>query len=155
MKKYEFRLRPTDLDLKKITEAIRVSIRERFDKGVYEHFDLSRVMSFQWQNIIGNDRTGQNIDDDTLPSCLDVLQHSWAIDINDYAIPHKNGPLGTLALQVKKILWKILRFYTYRLFYQQREFNSQTAHLLSQLHRDYQKKLDALQEDIDSFKSVS
>ncbi len=142
MKKFEFKLRPTTLDKKQIAEAIRVPIRERFDKGVYEHFDLSKVMYWQWQDVSGTEAA--------LPLGLSILQHSWAIDINDYPIPHKKGALGKLAKLLKTILWKLLKFYTYRLFYQQREFNSQAAHLLSLLHADYQKKFDALKSELDA-----
>jgi hypothetical protein len=143
----QFKLRPTKLNMKKITGKIRMSIRERLEKKVYEHLDLSRVMGWQLHDI-----RDQDPDATLLPSCLSILQHSWAIDINDFIIPHKKRSLGLLALAVKKILWKLLKFYTFRLFSQQRELNVQAVSLLSLLHAHYQKKILLLQAELDSLK---
>ena len=59
------------------------------------------------------------------------MNKSWEIDINDFEIVNKGGIKGRIEVIVKKVIWKLMKFYTYRMFSQQREFNIQVVTALS------------------------
>jgi uncharacterized protein YdcH (DUF465 family) len=58
------------------------------------------------------------------------------------------GVVGAAELVLKKTLWKLLKFYTFRLFSQQREFNSQVSYTLAAIHKDYTARVYTLQKQI-------
>ena len=58
------------------------------------------------------------------------MRESAMIDIGDFEIVNTGGPFGRLEVFVKKTIWKLLRFYTFRMFTQQRAFNAQVVAVL-------------------------
>jgi len=63
------------------------------------------------------------------------MRESAVIDIGDFEIVNTGGPFGRLEVLVKKTIWKLLRFYTYRMFSQQRAFNMQVVAVLEAMWR--------------------
>jgi len=136
----KFKTRPTQINLHDIRKAIQIPIQERKDRGVYEHFDLSRVIAYELMDLKQHEAR--------LTPLLKALSHSFAIDITDFNIPVKSGNRGRLELSVKKVIWKLLKFYTYRLFHQQREFNSQLNNAVHYLQLTYEREIGLLRDQI-------
>jgi hypothetical protein len=61
---------------------------------------------------------------------LAQMQRHGGLDLGEFDMASGAGPAGRLHTLVKKAVWKLLRFYTYRMFSQQRDFNRQTAAVL-------------------------
>jgi hypothetical protein len=79
----------------------------------------------------------KSLDDDAelVRRVIRQMQRTGGLDIGDFDIPPGAGLLGRLESLAKRALWKLLRFYTYRMFTQQRDFNRQTAAVLDALWR--------------------
>ena len=58
---------------------------------------------------------------------MDRLQELHQVDINDFPIQSHRGLVGRPIRLLKSTLWKLLKFYTYRLFSQQNQINAQLA----------------------------
>lgn len=70
---------------------------------------------------------------------IETLKESAHIDIGDFPIPSRPGAFGRLEALVKKAVWGLLRFYTYRLFSQQVEYNAQVVAVLEAMLRSQQE----------------
>ena len=136
-----FKTRETPLDLEMLDKEIRFKIKQRQELGVYEHFDLTKVTHLLLRDI--------RDPGEFFKQHLAAIIRSWAIDINDFEIIRKEeGVIGNLQVLFKKVIWKFLKFYTYRLFSQQREYNFQISNTLTLMEKYYREKLDSLQKEL-------
>ena len=140
MNKPFFKIETPGLSADALMAEINASIAQKTAKGVYDTINLEDQSDF---DVLAIKDESQFLD-----YYLKAIQKSWAIDINDFAIPRKAGWLGGLEKMTKTIIWKCLKFYTYRLFSQQREFNSQASHAILAMHQDFQKQYDTLRADL-------
>lgn len=138
----------TDIDLAAIDAEIRFKIRQRQELCVYDHFDMSKVTHYILRNI-------QNREE-YLPLHLKAIANSWVLDINDFEILRKKGGItGLLEFISKKIIWKLMKFYTFRLFSQQREYNFQISNATLILEKKYNDKLAMLEEELKKLRGSS
>ncbi len=129
-----FEIKTPGVDVKKIMDDIQSKIKEKKEQGVYNQYSLDRVTRLEIENIKG--------DVEYLQWLMKVMNQSWDINIGDPQIVNKGGLLGKPEMWLKKIIWHLLKFYTYRMFSQQKEFNSQTVMALGLLS----KRIDQLEE---------
>lgn len=135
----------SDTELKELEKKIDQDISEKESQGVYQKFNLDNLSTFDIQDIQSESQF--------LDYYLKVVQKTWAIDINDFEIPGRSGFAGKIEKGLKKVIWKLLKFYTYRLFSQQREFNSQVAATLQTLQVDFDEKFERLESQISQLSS--
>ncbi len=133
-----FEIQGTTLCQEELAERIEKNIRDR--EAVYALYDLKKIAPFDLLDIQDESQF--------LQFYLKAILRTWAIDINDFSIPRKPGFVGAAELVLKKTLWKLLKFYTFRLFSQQREFNSQVSYTLAAIHKDYTARVYTLQKQI-------
>lgn len=123
------------------TDAIMRRIRERIEQkradGVYDRYNLTGITKLEVAEA--------KSEEDFLRYSLKMLQRTHEIDIADFPIPNKGGPFGWIEVAVKKVLWYLLKFYTWRMWTQQREFNAQVVNTLRALNR----KIDDLKRPPD------
>jgi len=132
-----FYIKDSEINLHNIHAEITSAVKN----NKYQNYDLSKVSRYLLASI--KDRK-QYINEN-----IKIINKSWAIDINDFEILiKKKGVLSLLEFLFKKVIWKLLKFYTYRLFSQQREFNMQMKDALTLLYSDYQKRLNIIQTSI-------
>jgi hypothetical protein len=120
------------VDTDEIMRRIRARIEEKRKAGVYDKYNLTGITKLEVAEA--------KSEEDFLRYSLKMLQRTHEIDVADFPIPNKGGPFGWLAVLVKKVLWYLLKFYTWRMWTQQREFNAQVVNTLRALNR----KIDAL-----------
>ena len=120
------------VDTDEIMRRIRERIEAKRKAGVYDKYNLTGITKLEVAEA--------KSEEDFLRYSLKMLQRTHEIDIADFPIPNKGGPFGWLAVLVKKVLWHLLKFYTWRMWTQQREFNAQVVNTLRTLNR----KIDAL-----------
>lgn len=87
-------------------------------------------------------------EEDFLRYYLQVVERLGDVNYGDFEIVSKGGPFGRLEVLLKKTIWKVMRFYTYRLFSQQREFDCQVAEALQSHYRWSREEIDRLQAEI-------
>jgi len=131
-----FEIKTPGVDVKEIMADIQKRIDEKKEQGVYNQYNLDRVTKLEIENIKG--------DVEYLQWLLKVLNQSWDVNIGDPQIVNKGGLLGKPAVLLKKTIWSLLKFYTYRLFSQQKEFNSQVVMAVGLLA----KRIDQLEKKV-------
>jgi len=110
------------VDVAAVVEDVRRAVEEKRARGLYAERGLDKLPVLEIKELKDNS--------EVLRSVVSSMDKSAMLDIGDFLIVSKGGVLGRLEASVKKALWKMLRFYTYRMFTQQREFNLQVVAVL-------------------------
>lgn len=143
---YKFDVRETSLDIKSVESEIQDAIKYRQEAGVYDHYDMTRVTHYHLKDI--------RDESEFLKLHLKAVRSSWAVDINDFEIIRKKtGIAGMAEFFIKQTVWKLLKFYTYRLFSQQREYNFLISNSAAIMEKVYNKKISALEARINELKT--
>jgi hypothetical protein len=116
-----------------IMAEIQKRVAEKEKAGAYQRYNLNQLAA--------GDINQLRAESDFLKYYLELIQHTADIDIGDFQIPSKGGILGKPLAKLKRLVWIILRFYTYRLFAQQKEFNFQLVNTVTSLN----KRIDELE----------
>ena len=140
-----FEIPSTRINTDAIMEEIRKKIKEKEESGVYHHYNLSKINTLELQDV-------EN-EEDFLEYYLKAVSSTWAVDINDWEIINKGGILGKPAVTLKKIIWKLLKFYTFRLWSQQREFNAQIANTISAINKKHDSELKEIKKQIEEYQA--
>ena len=135
------------INVGEVMEVIRRRVREKKEAGVYDRYNLTGITRLEIVEA--------KSEEDFLNYYLKVMQKSYELDIGDFEIPSKGGFLGKPAVWLKKIIWKFLKFYTYRMFTQQREFNLQVLNTLKCINRKIEKQHRELMERSDQIRNSS
>lgn len=132
-----FRIDSFVIDVETIMAKIEERVQDKKKKGIYDLYNLENLPLLELEQI--------KTDDDILNYSLRMIQKSSDINISDFQIlKDGQGLVAGIEVFVKKLIWKLLKFYTYRLFVQQKEFNYQVVNALNVMHRNYQKKIEEL-----------
>ncbi len=132
-----FRIDASVIDVETIMTKIEERVQDKKKKGIYDLYNLENLPLLELEQI--------KTDDDILNYSLRMIQKSSDINISDYQIlKDGRGIVAGIEVFIKKLIWKLLKFYTYRLFVQQKEFNYQVVNALNVMHRNYQKKIEEL-----------
>ena len=114
-----------DIDVQEIVRAVKERVEKKKAAGVYHKYNLVGITKLEVSQA--------KSEEDFLRYQLKALRKSWEIDIGDFEIPSKGGLLGPPGVWLKKLIWFLLKFYTFRMFTQQRDFNLQVVHTLQAL----------------------
>ena len=120
---------------------VRERVRRKTESGAYKGYDLSGIASLDYEKEQG--------EEDFLRYHLDVVERLSDVNYGDFEIVPKGGPFGRAEVLLKKVIWKLLRFYTYRLFSQQREFDCQVAEALQSHYRWSREEIDRLSREVE------
>ena len=133
-----FEIGADGVDVKKIMREIDERVARKKESGIYDLYDLSKIAALELSNV--------KSEADFLSYSLKVIQQTWDIDIGDFPIYSKGGAFGKPVVLLKKLIWKLLKFYTYRLFLQQKEFNCQIANAITSLNRKLDSEIAKLKK---------
>ena len=133
------------IDVQKIMGKIRKRVDEKKAAGVYDKYNLDDITKL--------DISEAKNDEDFLRYYLKIIRRTYMLDIDDFDIPSKGGILGKPVVWLKKIIWHLMKFYTYRMFTQQREFNLQIVHTLAALNRKIDKNHKEILDELKKLKS--
>jgi hypothetical protein len=142
-----FTISADGIDVQKIMEKIRERVEKKRAAGVYDKYNLDKVTRLEVAEA--------KSDEDFLRYYLKIIRKTYLLNIDDFDIPSKGGLLGKPLVWLKKIIWGMLKFYTYRMFTQQREFNLQLVHTLIALNRKMDKNHKELMQKLEQFKDAS
>jgi hypothetical protein len=131
-----FEIPSGNIDVEALMKKIRDRVEEKKKAGVYEKYNLENISILELDQI--------KSDQEFLQYYLDVIQRTCDIDIGPFSIINKGGVFGWIAVLAKKIVWHMLKFYTYRMFNQQKEFNCQVVNTIVSIN----KKIDTGFENI-------
>lgn len=141
MENETFKVGADGVDVEKIMADIKKRIEEKKKAGVYEKYDLSGVSRLEVENLKN--------EEEFLNYYSEILQRTCDIHIGDFKIQNEGGFFGLVEVFAKKIMWKLLKFYTYRLFTQQKEFNCQVTNAFLSMRKHIDQRFKELHERLD------
>lgn len=136
-----FEIGADHVDVEKIMADIRESIEEKRKAGVYDSYDLAGISRLELKNLAN--------EEEFLDYYTEILQRTCDINIADFPIVNEGGLVGHVEVIAKKIMWKLLKFYTYRLFTQQKEFNCQVTNAFLSLRKTLDQRFKEINERLD------
>ena len=84
---------------------------------------------------------------------LATLQDTSFVDISDYEIIERRQRWSRPLIALKKAIWSLLRFYTFRLWSQQNEINGFLLAALQGIHEDSNERITKLEARIAELES--
>ena len=136
-----FEIKSSGVDVRDIMTKIRERIEQKTRAGIYDSYNLSGVIALELENF--------KTDDDYLNYYLRTIYRSANIDLGNFRIPSKTIFFGLGSVFLKRIIWNLLKFYTYRLFSQQKDFNSKIVGIVQGMNQKFDCRLADLEEKIE------
>lgn len=130
------------VNAERIMADIRATITRKLEQGVYQD---SRVAAAEKTNLAALRDNAQFVQ-----FYLDCLRQSVTVDINDFEIRERRPRLGWLTRILKIAIWKLLKFYTYRLWSQQNDINSLWVTALEGMDEKYRHRLQELEHRLET-----
>jgi len=134
-----FQIGTSGVDVEAVMAEIRRRVEAKRARGVYNQYSLADA-GYEHGTITL--KHGDEYFDYYLKNLLLAAE----IDISDFPIESKTPFFGQPAVWLKKIIWKLMKFYTFRLFSQQKDFNARVAVILQGMERVYSRRLAELEE---------
>ena len=140
MSEATFKIGAEGVDAEKIVHEIRAAVQDKMDKGAYND---ARVARAERTNLINLQK-----EDGFLAFYLKCLREAAFVDTSDFEIRERRRYLGPLLIPIKKVIWQLLKFYTYRLWSQQNEVNGLMVTAIEGTDEKYEDKIDKLEKRV-------
>ncbi|OGV61373.1 MAG: hypothetical protein A2283_00790 [Lentisphaerae bacterium RIFOXYA12_FULL_48_11] len=135
-----FEIGANGIDVGNVVAEIQATVAEKMKNGMYVDARIARAERTNIANLKN--------DEDFLAFYLECLRDAVAVDINDFVIHEKRALFSKLLVALKKVIWKLLKFYTYRLWSQQNQTNTLLLSAVESLEERYREKIRNLEERI-------
>jgi len=132
-----FQIGAQGVDVERLMTDIQAAVARKMERGVYHDAHIAQAERSNLANL--------QDDEAFLRYYLDCLRNAVFIDINDFEICERRRLGAGLLVGFKKILWKLLKFYTYRLWSQQNQVNGLLVTALEGLDEKYRNRLRDLE----------
>ena len=133
------------IDVHRLEEEILAAVADKRARGVYDDDVVARA---ERNNIL----TLQD-DEEFMEQYLACLRQIVPVDINDFDIVERRGALAPVLVRLKKAIWKLLKFYTYRLWSQQNQTNDVLLAAIEIMDRRHKKEVAELKARIEALES--
>ena len=134
-----FKIGAEGVDVEAVVRDIEERVQDKINTGQYPDKDIARAERFN----LGNLRDHEAF----MSYYMSCLHQVACVDINEFEIrEYRRGLLAPLLVSLKKVIWKLLVFYTYRLWSQQNQVNGLLVAAVDgadRKHMDRIKKLEA------------
>ncbi|MDD2519943.1 MAG: hypothetical protein PHR34_03245 [Kiritimatiellae bacterium] len=127
-------------DVDRLVADLQATVDRKMADGLYAD---ARVARAERTNLVH-----LRASDDFIAFYLTCLREAVFVDISDYEIHERRRFLGPLLVAFKKTVWKLLKFYTYRLWSQQNQVNGLVVTALEGMEDQTASKLAALEQRI-------
>jgi hypothetical protein len=130
-----------DVDAAALVAEIRAEVDRKRREGVYDGACIARAERHNLMYMADSE--------ELLRFYLNCLRDTVVVDINDFAIEDRRpGLKGKLLVSLKTVIWKLLKFYTFRMWSQQNQMNALLVTALESTHQQSEKKIAALEARI-------
>ncbi|MDA0322616.1 MAG: hypothetical protein O2923_07875 [Verrucomicrobia bacterium] len=135
-----FEIGADGIDVDRIVAEIQATVEAKRARGEYADPGIARA---ELQNLA-------NLKDESefLSFYLECLRQSAFVDINDYEIVERRRAMSGVLVSFKRLIWKILKFYTYRLWSQQNQVNGLLLTAVENLDNQYRSRIKELEERV-------
>ena len=126
------------IDAGAVVAQIQAEVARKRAAGAY---DEARVARAERNNLL-------TLKDDAgfMEQYLLCLRQIVAVDINDFEIIEKRGRFAPALVRLKKAIWKLLKFYTFRLWSQQNQTNALLLAAVEIMETRHRREIAGLQE---------
>ena len=128
------------LDVDRLVADLQATADRKMKDGVYNDARVARAEKTNLVNLRGSD--------DFLAFYLTCLRDAVFVDISDYEIHERRRFFSRLLVAFKKTVWKLLKFYTYRLWSQQNQVNGLLVTALEGMEEQNTARIAALETRI-------
>ena len=128
------------VDTEAIVREIRETVERKSREGVYTD---ARVARAERTNLI-NLRNEEGF----LAFYLTALREAAFVDINDFDIRERRARFAPLLVRLKKTIWNLLKFYTFRMWSQQNTVNGLFVTGLESMHEQTSERIKQLEARI-------
>ena len=128
------------IDAGAVVAQIQAEVARKRAAGAY---DEARVARAERNNLL-------TLKDDAsfMEQYLLCLRQIVAVDINDFEIIEKRGRFATALVRLKKAIWKLHKFYTFRLWSQQNQTNALLLAAVEIMETRHRREIAGLRERI-------
>ena len=135
------------IDVHAVEKEILASVEEKRARGVYDDAAVARAER--------NNLLTLKDDESFMERYLLCLRQIVPVDINDFEILERRSRLAPLSKAVKKTIWKLLKFYTYRLWSQQNQINGIVITAVESIEQQFSARIDALEKRVAALESAA
>jgi len=140
-----FEIGADGLNVEKIVSEIQASVAEKMKNGSCVDPRIARAERANIANL--------KDEDNFLGFYLECLRDTVAVDINDFEIHERRAAFSSFFIAFKKTVWKLLKFYTYRLWSQQNQTNVLLLSAVENLENSYRNKIKKLEDRISTLET--
>ena len=133
-----FHIGAEDIDTAAVVDDIRKTVERKMAEGAYAD---ARVTVAERTNLAG--WQGQEGFSDYYLRCL---REAAFVDITDFEIHERRSGFAPVLVRIKRFIWGLLRFYTYRLWSQQNEVNGLLVTGIEGVDEKYEDRIRTLEE---------
>ncbi len=133
------------VDVGQIVEEIRKTVADKMQSGAYAGAQLARAERYNLVNL----KKHENFFDVYMES----LREAVSVDINDFEIRERRGCAALVLIPLKKVIWQLLKFYTYRMWSQQNQVNGLLLSAIEEVDRKYRVQLRTLEDRLAKLES--
>ncbi len=136
-----FQVGAPGMDVEQLVREIQETVERKAAEGVYADARIARAERANLVNF--------KDDEEFLVFYLNSLREAALVDINDFEIRERRaGAIAPLLVKLKKTIWGLLKFYTYRLWSQQNSVNGLLVTGLESMNDRYDEKIKRLEARI-------
>jgi hypothetical protein len=125
------------VDAEALVRDIRATVERKTREGAYNDPRIARAERANLANL--------RDDDEFLAFYLECLRDAVFVDINDFEIHERRTLFARPLVTLKRGIWKLLKFYTYRLWSQQNDVNGLLLAAIEASESRYREKIAALE----------
>jgi hypothetical protein len=133
-----FQIHAPGYDVEKLVQEIEATVTRKMAAGEYDDAAVARAERTNLANMQNHD--------EFLAFYINCLRESAFVDISDFEIRERRRGLAPLLVRLKKTIWGLLKFYTYRLWSQQNQVNGLLVTAVDNLDQKYRAKIKALEK---------
>ncbi|HPF99045.1 MAG TPA: hypothetical protein PLE77_03185 [Kiritimatiellia bacterium] len=135
-----FQVNAPGADVEKLVADIRAAVEKKMRDGAYADARIARAERTNLVNLRNEDQF--------LGFYLKCLHDAVFVDISDFEIRERRPLFGPLLIALKKVIWSLLKFYTYRLWSQQNQVNGLIVTAIEGLDEKYAEKIKTLEQRV-------
>ena len=124
-------------EAERIVREVLAAVAQKAAAGAY---DDARVARAERTNL-----ASLRHEEQFLSFYLRCLRDAVFVDISDFDIHERRRGFAPALVALKRVIWKLLKFYTYRLWSQQNQVNGLLVTAVAGLDEKYAERLQALE----------
>jgi hypothetical protein len=140
MSEKEIEIGAPGVDTERIVAEIRAAVAKKMAEGVYTDARIARAERLNLANLRNEEQF--------LTFYLDCLREAVFVDISDFEITERRARFSGLLIALKRTIWKMLKFYTYRLWSQQNQVNGLLLAAMEGVQSSQREQIRKLEERV-------